>query len=151
MPQTPHTDQQHRAILQGIAERAMLERGLLPTFSAKASAELQSIHAPAAPSDASGADAPAVGADSAVQSSDIYRARVRNRAQLTYGGVAAWLDGCAAIPRAIAAVNGLAANLHDQDRVAQRLKTLRPDPRAIDVGQRRTGFIDFRRVDSARP
>lgn len=224
MPQTPHTDQQHRGILQGIAERAMLERGLLPTFSAEASAELQSIHAPAAPSDASGADAPAirdltgllwasidnddsrdldqltvadilpadavtirvaiadvdalvkdgsaidaharhnttsvytaagvfpmlpeklstdltslnpdedrlavvvemvVGADGAVQSSDIYRARVRNRAQLTYGSVAAWLDGSAAIPRAIAAVNGLAENLHDQDRVAQRLKTLR--------------------------
>src|SRR5512141_458882 len=60
MPQTPHTDQQHRAIPQGIAERAMLERGLLPTFSAEASAELQSIQAPAAPGDASGADAPAI-------------------------------------------------------------------------------------------
>jgi hypothetical protein len=34
MPQTLHTDQQHRAILQSIAQRAMLERGLLPDFSA---------------------------------------------------------------------------------------------------------------------
>jgi exoribonuclease-2 len=41
-----HTHQQHRAILQRIARRAMLERGLLPTFSAAASAELQTMQAP---------------------------------------------------------------------------------------------------------
>ena len=38
MPNTPPTDQQHRAILQRIAQRAMLERGLLPTFLEAASA-----------------------------------------------------------------------------------------------------------------
>ena len=47
MPQTPHTDQQHRAILQSIAHRAMLERGLLPDFSAAALAELDRIQSPA--------------------------------------------------------------------------------------------------------
>ncbi len=47
MPQTPHTDQQHRAILQGIAQKAMQERGLLPDFSAAALAELDGIRAPA--------------------------------------------------------------------------------------------------------
>jgi VacB/RNase II family 3'-5' exoribonuclease len=47
MPQTPHTDQQHRAILQSIAHRAMLERGLLPDFSAAVLAELDRIQAPA--------------------------------------------------------------------------------------------------------
>ena len=47
MPQTPHTDQQHRAILQDIAQRAMLERGLLPDFSAAVLAELDRIQAPA--------------------------------------------------------------------------------------------------------
>ena len=47
MPQTPHTDQQHRAILQDIAQRAMLERGLLPDFSAVVLAELDTIQAPA--------------------------------------------------------------------------------------------------------
>jgi len=47
MPQTPHTDQQHRAILQDIAQRAMIERGLLPEFSAAALAELDRIQAPA--------------------------------------------------------------------------------------------------------
>ena len=43
-----HTDgQQHRALLQSIANRAMLERGLLPDFSAAALAELDKIQAPA--------------------------------------------------------------------------------------------------------
>ena len=46
MPQTPHTDQQHRAILQSIAHRAMLERGLLPDFSAAVLAELDRMQAP---------------------------------------------------------------------------------------------------------
>jgi exoribonuclease-2 len=45
MPQTPHTVQQHRAILQSIAQRAMLERGLLPDFSAAVLAELDRIQA----------------------------------------------------------------------------------------------------------
>ena len=42
-----HTAQPQRAILQRIAQRAMLERGLLPTFSAAASAELQTMQGPA--------------------------------------------------------------------------------------------------------
>src|SRR6187200_2581838 len=50
---TLHTDQQHRAVLQRIAQRAMLERGLLPTFSDAASAELQRIAAPAVTDDTS--------------------------------------------------------------------------------------------------
>jgi VacB/RNase II family 3'-5' exoribonuclease len=41
-------DKQHRALLQSIAQRAMLERGLLPDFSAEALAELGRIQAPAA-------------------------------------------------------------------------------------------------------
>ena len=224
MPQTPHADQQHRAILQNIAQRAMLERGLLPTFSAAASAEVQSIHAPAAATEASGAEASAIrdltgllwasidnddsrdldqltvaetlsgdavkiwvavadvdalvkdgsavdaharhnttsvytaarifpmlperlstdltslnldqdrlavivemviSADGSVQRSDIYRAGVRNHAKLAYNSVAGWLDGSAVVPRAIAAVKGLAENLREQDRIAQRLKNLR--------------------------
>jgi len=60
VPQPPHTDQQHRAILGSIAQRAMLERGLLPTFSDAASSELQRMQAPAAADNASGADAPAI-------------------------------------------------------------------------------------------
>jgi len=40
-------DNQARSILQDLAKRAMLERGLLPDFSAKALAELDKIQAPA--------------------------------------------------------------------------------------------------------
>jgi exoribonuclease-2 len=40
-------DKRHRAILQNIAQRAMLERGLLPDFSAEALAELDAIQSPA--------------------------------------------------------------------------------------------------------
>ena len=43
-----HTDnQQHRALLENIAHRAMFERGLLPDFSAAALTELDRIQAPA--------------------------------------------------------------------------------------------------------
>ena len=66
-----------------------------------------------------------VGADGAVNGSDIYRARVRNHAKLAYNSVAAWLDGDGATPEGIAAVKGLAENLRVQDRVAQSLKNLR--------------------------
>ena len=44
-------DQQHRATLQNIAQRAMRERGLLPDFSAAALAELDTILAPAGVND----------------------------------------------------------------------------------------------------
>ena len=41
-------DRHHRSILQSIAHRAMLERGLLPDFSAEVLAELGGIQVPAA-------------------------------------------------------------------------------------------------------
>ncbi len=41
-------DKQHRSILQKIAYRAMLQRRLLPDFSAEALVELRRIQAPAA-------------------------------------------------------------------------------------------------------
>jgi VacB/RNase II family 3'-5' exoribonuclease len=45
-------DKQHRAILQAIARRAMLERGLLPDFSVQALSELAGIHGLATTKDA---------------------------------------------------------------------------------------------------
>ena len=42
-----------------------------------------------------------------ISASDVYRARVLNRAKLTYDGVAAWLDGNAPPPTTLAAVTGL--------------------------------------------
>jgi exoribonuclease-2 len=61
MRQSPPADQQHRAILQSIARRAMLERGLLPDFSAAVRAELDRIPA------AAGVGSEAVGDPSGVR------------------------------------------------------------------------------------
>ena len=63
-----------------------------------------------------------VGRDGTVTASEIYRARVRNRAKLAYNGVAAWLDGTAPAPPRLAAVPGLDEQLRIQDRVAQAMK-----------------------------
>jgi exoribonuclease-2 len=66
-----------------------------------------------------------IGADGSVQSSEVYRARVRNHAKLAYNSLAAWLEGDGAAPHAMTAVNGLAENLRVQERVAQRMRALR--------------------------
>ena len=174
-------DKQHRSILQRIARRAMLDRGLLPDFSNEVLAELSVIRAPAAKIDAQVRDlrdllwasidnddsrdldqltvAEAmpgdkvkilpeklstdltslnfneerlaiviemmISADGSLESSDIYRARVRNHAKLAYNSVAAWLEGNGSLPEAIAAVEGLKENLRLQDKAAQSMKNLR--------------------------
>ena len=69
----------------------------------------------------------------ALQSSDIYRAMVRNHAKLTYHSVAAWLDGNGPMPQAVGTISGLEDNLRLQDRVAQKLKTLRRLHGALDL------------------
>ncbi len=48
---TKADEKQHRSILQRIAHRAMLERGLVPDFPARAIAELDAIHGPATHAD----------------------------------------------------------------------------------------------------
>ncbi|MFH0994348.1 MAG: RNB domain-containing ribonuclease [Pseudomonadota bacterium] len=68
-----------------------------------------------------------------MQRSNIYRALVRNHARLAYDSVAAWLEGNGPMPEAVAAVPGLAENLHIQDRVAQQLKGLRHAHGALDL------------------
>ncbi len=47
-----------------------------------------------------------VSSDGHVKSNDLYRALVRNQAQLTYNGVGAWLEGTAAAPPKVAASLG---------------------------------------------
>ncbi|MGB8644812.1 MAG: RNB domain-containing ribonuclease [Anaerolineae bacterium] len=215
---------QHRELLQSIAYRAMLQRGLLPDFTAQALAELDKIQAPAALNGEPGgaasgirdlrellwasidnddsrdldqltvaealpgdqvkilvavADVDAlvkngsaideharhnttsvytaarvfpmlpeklstdltslnpgedrlsvvvemvIGADGSLLDSNIYRAQVRNHAQLAYNGVAAWLEGNGPAPEALAATKGLDENLRLQDRIAQRLRNFR--------------------------
>lgn len=66
-----------------------------------------------------------IGLDGSVQSSEIYRAQVRNQAKLAYHSVAAWLDGNGSAPAAVTAVDGLAENIRIQDKAAQRMKNLR--------------------------
>ncbi len=217
---------QHRSILQGIAHRVMLERGLVPEFPPQALAELAGIHGPATGAGESTrdlrtllwcsidnddsrdldqltvAEAMPNGAtkalvaiadvdalvkkgsalddharqnttsvytvaetfpmlpeklstdltslnyesdrlaiivemvlagDGSLQSSDVYRATVRNRAKLAYNSVAAWLEGSGPMPQGIGTVSGLDENLRLQDRVAQQLKALRHQRGALDL------------------
>ncbi len=63
--------------------------------------------------------------EGAIAASDLYRARVRNRAKLAYDSVAAWLDARAPAPARVAAVSGMAQQLRLQDGVAQSLKRVR--------------------------
>jgi exoribonuclease-2 len=219
-------DGQHRSILQRIAHRVMLERGLVPEFPPQALAELDGIHGPAARTEESTrdlrnllwcsidnddsrdldqltvAEAMPDGAakvlvaiadvdalvkkgsalddharqnttsvytvaeifpmlpeklstdltslnyesdrlaiviemvlagDGSLQSSDLYRATVRNRAKLAYNSVAGWLEGNGPIPPGIGKVSGLDENLRLQDRVAQKLKALRHQHGALDL------------------
>lgn len=63
--------------------------------------------------------------DGTLQDSDIYRARVSNRAKLAYNSVAAWLGENGRAPEALSAVKGLDENLRLQDQAAQRMKNLR--------------------------
>ncbi|MFZ2084225.1 MAG: RNB domain-containing ribonuclease [Candidatus Sulfotelmatobacter sp.] len=60
-----------------------------------------------------------------VTSSDVYRALVRNRAQLQYNSVGAWLEGTATAPAKVAASTDLQAQLRLQNEIAQKLKNQR--------------------------
>lgn len=68
-----------------------------------------------------------------VGESSVYAAAVMNKAKLAYSGVAAWLEGAAAMPARVAAVAGLAENIQLQDRVAHRLRSLRHLHGALDL------------------
>jgi VacB/RNase II family 3'-5' exoribonuclease len=60
-----------------------------------------------------------------VKSSSIYRAIVRNKAQLQYNSVGAWLEGKSAAPPKVVASSDLQTQLKLQDEVAQKLKDQR--------------------------
>ena len=60
-----------------------------------------------------------------VKTSQIYRALVRNKAQLQYNSVGAWLEGKSPAPEKVAASADLQAQLKLQDEVAQKLKSQR--------------------------
>jgi VacB/RNase II family 3'-5' exoribonuclease len=66
-----------------------------------------------------------VSSDGHVNSTDLYRAVVRNKAQLTYNAVGAWLEAKAPAPPKVAASTDLQAQLKLQNTVAQALKQQR--------------------------
>jgi exoribonuclease-2 len=62
-----------------------------------------------------------------------YRALVRNRAQLAYNGVGAWLEGNGPAPAKVASSADLAAQLKLQDTAAQRMVDGRFQHGALDL------------------
>ena len=73
--------------------------------------------------------------DSSGTASDgkVYAALVRNRAQLAYNGVGAWLEGTGPAPAKVAASGDLAAQLKLQDAAAQRMVGGRFQHGALDL------------------
>ena len=67
-----------------------------------------------------------------VTSADVYCALVRNKAQLAYPSVAAWLDGTGPAPKALSNLPGLDAQLRLQDTLAQKLQHERDACGALD-------------------
>ncbi len=74
-----------------------------------------------------------VDADGAASDGKAYRALVRNRAQLAYGSVGAWLEGHGQAPAKVAADAQLAAQLKLQDAAAQRMEGCRLQHGALDL------------------
>lgn len=66
-----------------------------------------------------------VAGDGSIGANGIYRALVRNRAQLTYGAVGPWLEGKATMPAKVAASAPLAAQLQLQNEAAHLLRAAR--------------------------
>lgn len=74
-----------------------------------------------------------VAPDGTVTASRVYRALVRNKAQLAYNGVGAWLAGTGPAPAKVAANPALAEELRRQDAVAQKLRAIRYAHGALDL------------------
>jgi exoribonuclease-2 len=78
-----------------------------------------------------------VGDTGDLRRSDVYCARVRNRAKLAYEAVAAWLDGSGPAPAAIEQEPEIAKQVKLQDAIASRLRAWR----------QREGALDFDRTE----
>src|ERR1700694_2295501 len=74
-----------------------------------------------------------VGHDGSVHSSSVYRAIVRNKAQLTYNAVGAWLENRSGAPDKVAASMELQTQLKLQDEIAQALKNERYRHGALNI------------------
>jgi VacB/RNase II family 3'-5' exoribonuclease len=74
-----------------------------------------------------------INAAGAVVQSELYRARVVNRAKLAYNGVGAWLAGTGPAPAGITAVAGMDQQIRTQDTVAQSMRAARRARGALDL------------------
>jgi VacB/RNase II family 3'-5' exoribonuclease len=74
-----------------------------------------------------------INAAGAIVASDLYRARVVNRAKLAYNAAGAWLTGNEPPPPGVAAVAGMDQQLRTQDKVAQSLREVRRARGALDL------------------
>lgn len=68
-----------------------------------------------------------------LKSEDVYRAIVRNKAQLQYNSLGAWLEGKASAPQKVLVSSELQAQLKLQDEVAQALKSQRYQHGALNL------------------
>lgn len=68
-----------------------------------------------------------------IKSSEVFRALVRNKAQLQYNSVGAWLEGRATAPPKVAASAALQEQLRLQSEVAQKLKNQRFQHGALNL------------------
>lgn len=68
-----------------------------------------------------------------VKSPEVYRALVRNKAQLQYSSVGGWLEGVSAPPAEFSNSNELQQQLKLQDEVAQRLRKQRQQNGALNL------------------
>ena len=75
----------------------------------------------------------AIAADGSLDGSSVYRAAVKNRAQLAYDAVSAWIEGKAPAPEPVSRVGGMDEQLRVQDAVAQKLRGLRFEQGALDL------------------
>jgi exoribonuclease-2 len=121
-PIDQHAAKETTTVYTGIMNFAMLPEEL----STGASSLLENVDRPAMVIEF------AISASGSLDSSNVYRAIVRNKAQLTYGAVGAWLEGAAAPPK-VAASSELQAQLKLQDEVAQTLKKLRYEHGALNI------------------
>ena len=87
-----------------------------------------------------------VAPDASITQATLYRATVRNHAQLAYDALSAWIESEGELPEAARAIAGLEQQLRTQDEVAQRLRLRRHaqgsleletfQPRAVFDGER---------------
>jgi exoribonuclease-2 len=73
-----------------------------------------------------------VATDGSLRSSDVFGARVRNKAKLAYNSVAAWIEGSGPLPEPAARVRGIDDQLRIQDRAAQTLSEVRRKRGALE-------------------